>query len=424
MDIKKISFFCLVNCFFIQVYADSINWMSAVNKFKVANPDIMVSQKNYEASQTQQKINQSVFFPKVYASLYQNQSGGDSFDYNRNYGAQINFSQNIFNGFADLYKYQLADQNTQVSQYSLRITQASAGSELLQTYATVWFAKIYVKLTEDILKRRQDNLKNVNLQFLSGRENKGSVLLSESYVQQALYDQMLAQHQLADSLLRLKQLLVIDNQISLDLDENDIAFKKIMQKQLQEVKSYDAILEKHPEYLQTYENQKIAETNSKLALSQFSPTVDLNGYYGDVDTRFFPQQNKWSLGVTLTVPLFDGFKDIYTYKASKFKTESLVYSLQSKKDQLLSQLYQSYHNYLESQQKEKVDLSFAQAAEVRAVIARGKYKNGLMSFDDWDLVENDLINRQKTSINSQKDRVVKLAIWMQVQGQGVLSETE
>jgi hypothetical protein len=48
--------------------------------------------------------------------------------------------------------------------------------------------------------------------------------------------------------------------------------------------------------------------------------------------------------------------------------------------------------FVEAVEKTKVDNSFWEAASTRARIARQKYNNGLLTFEDWDVIENDLID--------------------------------
>jgi hypothetical protein len=57
---------------------------------------------------------------------------------------------------------------------------------------------------------------------------------------------------------------------------------------------------------------------------------------------------------------------------------------------------------------------------LRAEIARSKYNNGLLSFEDWDLIENDLINRQKALLVSVRERVTAEAGWEQARGEGAI----
>ena len=63
---------------------------------------------------------------------------------------------------------------------------------------------------------------------------------------------------------------------------------------------------------------------------------------------------------------------------------------------------------------------FLKAAEVRSEIARAQYQNGLLSFEDWDLIENDLIDKQKAMLTSQRDAVVARAAWEKMLGTGVI----
>ena len=56
---------------------------------------------------------------------------------------------------------------------------------------------------------------------------------------------------------------------------------------------------------------------------------------------------------------------------------------------------------------------------MRAEVARNKYKNGFITFEEWDIVETDLITRQKEVINSQKNRIIRQSIWEQAQSIGV-----
>lgn len=65
---------------------------------------------------------------------------------------------------------------------------------------------------------------------------------------------------------------------------------------------------------------------------------------------------------------------------------------------------------------QKVAKEFLEASQVRAIISRGRYQAGLMTFEDWDLIETDLINRQKIELQSRRDVVFAEAALEQSQG--------
>ena len=73
----------------------------------------------------------------------------------------------------------------------------------------------------------------------------------------------------------------------------------------------------------------------------------------------------------------------------------------------------------EAVQRLEVDRAFVEAALAREKIAKEKYNNGLLSFEDWDIIENDLISRQKALLLSEKNRVTAEAAWEKSRGVGV-----
>ena len=61
---------------------------------------------------------------------------------------------------------------------------------------------------------------------------------------------------------------------------------------------------------------------------------------------------------------------------------------------------------------------FVEALRLRAEIGRAKYENGLMSFDDWYGIENELVDREKNLLKSQRERVAAEANYQLLLGQG------
>ncbi len=240
-------------------------------------------------------------------------------------------------------------------------------------------------------------------------------MLSQAYLQPAQYELNQAKNSIEISKLSLSQILGLPTTQDLQISEA--------------VPTVD-----HPETPQfeklaneTWEHQQILATIDAnmagigVAKSAFFPSLNLTGSTGVEGPRFFPNQtDRWSIAATLSIPLFNGGKDISSLKsATDSRNSSMARQIQVDQDSL-SNLKQTFHKYLEAIEKLKVDESFEKAAVVRSEVARGQYSNGLISFTDWDQVENDLILRQKNYIQSKKDRVLSEAAWNQAQGQGVL----
>jgi outer membrane protein len=124
---------------------------------------------------------------------------------------------------------------------------------------------------------------------------------------------------------------------------------------------------------------------------------------------------------SVSIPLFSGGRDWYGTRAAVSELDAAKANRESIEQQTLVRLRQTHAAYVESVERLKVDREFLDAAQTRAAIARARYQNGLVSFDEWDRAENDLIQRQKAYLVSQRDRVTAEATWELAQGKGVIS---
>jgi outer membrane protein TolC len=174
-----------------------------------------------------------------------------------------------------------------------------------------------------------------------------------------------------------------------------------------------------PEHVVAVGQEEAAVAAVTIARAGFYPSFSLSATASRLGKEWFPQTERWSIGAAISIPIFTGGKDYYGTQGAIATRTSAEASRMNVGRQLLVKLEQTYSGYLEASEKLKVDESFREAALKRAEIARGKYNNGLMSFDDWDVIENDLIVRERAVLQSQKDRAAAEAAWAQALGKGV-----
>ena len=70
-----------------------------------------------------------------------------------------------------------------------------------------------------------------------------------------------------------------------------------------------------------------------------------------------------------------------------------------------------------------VQKKFQDATEERAKIAGVQYESGLISFNDWIIIENSLVISRKTHLRARADMLLAEANWIQAIG-GTLSHEE
>ncbi|QLY26630.1 TolC family protein [Bdellovibrio sp. KM01] len=399
-----------------------LTYQEALNLVKKNNADLQFSEESLNASKYTVESNKSGYFPQLSANLgyaqtgtTDNSTGADSSSGGA-YSAYLSASQNVFKGFADSSKVEQARGQMKVSDAALRTTRSQVSYDLKSAFASAIFATDSIKISEEIVKRRNDNLRIVQLRYESGRENKGSLLLSQANYKQAQLDNLKAKHDRDTSEADLKKVIGFDGEEPLNIKE-EIPLASPPSKE----PDFKSIAATTPDR-QTYQAQvEVSEASVKNARSGFFPSLDLSATMGDYGNNFYPNnQDRWTLGATLTLPLFNGGRDYYATKSQTSQLYAAKSNLAGIDRTLLSSLKKAYKDYVEAVEQLSVYEAFVQAARTRADIARAKYNNGLMSFEDWDNIETDLINKTKLYLTSKRDRIVAEAAWERAQGVGAL----
>ncbi|QQR79328.1 MAG: TolC family protein [Deltaproteobacteria bacterium] len=386
-------------------FAETLTWKECIQEASRSNPEIKSATQNMKAARFQKDSAFAGFLPKISGngtyshgnhsgttlgstgsttSIISSSSGHDL------YSISANAQQNIFSGFRDVAKVSEGKANENISKADLQAAKAKVSFDLKSAFSDLKYAQNSLKLTQDIMKRRSDNRNLVQLRFESGRENKGSLALSNAYWQQSKFDYLQASHTLETSQSNLARVLGRSQSTDLQIT-GDIPLS-----QPQELKDLDALSMQTPDYLRTVGQKKAAKALVKSSWANFFPTVDGTASVGRQDDHWIPEQNRWTVGLNVSIPIFSGGQNYFNLKSSKAKLLSSEYTRQNTSNTVKTNLTKSYRTYLESVQKLETDRAFLEAASIRAEIARQKYDNGLISFEDWDIIENDLIARQKT----------------------------
>lgn len=403
------------------------SWQTCVELATTNNAELRSAHANAQSVESLEGAAFSNFLPALGASMNATQGNssansnsssatffGSTSTSTTTYSASLTATQNLFNGFQDQAKVKQAKSNTRAAEANLQTARAKVSYELKASYQGLLYAKDYTKLTKDIIKRREDNLRLVELRYQGGRENRGSVLLSKAYLNQSQYDDLQAKNSVGVARAQLSRAIGIDDNETVDI------FEEIPVHDPPENVDFRQLASSTPDHLQAVAQEDAADAAITNARSSYFPTLNLTGTAGRQGSAFFPQGERWSVGVTLAIPLFNGLRDYYSTKAASLSYFSSSSNRLNVDRQMLARLKQAYSAYVEAVAKFKVDESFRDAASVRAEIARNKYNNGLLSFEDWDVIESDLIARQKNYVQSKRDRVIAEAAWEQAQGKGAV----
>lgn len=388
----------------------TLSWSELVTKTKENNEELLSSQRNLQSSEYSVKGSYYNYMPQVSASASANR--GSTAD---DYGVALTATQNVFSGFSDAGKVAQNKASYDLAKAALQTTQAKVSYDLKAAVADLVYAQNYVKLAKGIIDRRELNLKMVQLRFDGGRENKGSLLLSKAYLEDARLDFLQATQELSVAQSRIAKILGEE-----DMNNYVLNGKVPVTVPSETNPDFQKLVLDTPVYKSAIAQEDISKAGVTQSESGFYPSLNLSATTGKSGTSWYPDQDRWSVGASISMPIFNGGRDYFSTRSSleSLKASTLTRS-STLKDQLVK-LKDTYVSYVQAVQKLKVDGAYVEAAEAREKISRQKYNNGLSTFDDWDLIESDLIKRQKSLLQSERDRIVSEAAWEQVQGKGVL----
>ncbi len=392
------------------------SWQECIDQTKENNAELKAAGSALKSRQMALRGSYASYFPQLGLSLNYHREGSEGVvgSTHSSYSSTLSVNQSLFSGGRNQAQVDQAAALLQNQKAQEKMVKARVSFELKSAFAQFLYAEKSIQLQMRITQRREDNYRLVHLRFQNGNENKGSELLAQAYLDQAHYEFLQAQNNRQEAQTILSRILGIDELIEINANE------KLILEELNSKPDFVFLVKQTPEYEQFKAQQEASTASLTLARSGFFPTLSLSASTGQIGDRWFPQTQQWTVGVGVSLPLFNGGKDYYAWQGAAQDWVETSAQKENGERALLTQLKQSYDGYWEATEKYKVDQRFREAALKRAEIGRSKYNNGLMNFENWDIIENDLIVREKSVLASEKDRIVAEASWQRSQGKGII----
>ncbi len=409
-----------------------MTWADCVDLVSKNNPELAAARFNYSSSDELVSSSLGGFLPTLNGSINANYNFPNSSTSATNftslagntigstqsnkvaYSSAITLSYNLFSGFRDRANLSRAEANRQLAAANLDAVRSQISFELRQAFVTLDYANAYLKLTDSIIERRSQNERLVRAQYETGRENQGSYLLSQAVLEQAQYDRFQAGNRV---LLAAQALAHVLGEDSMELEISG----EIPLSDPKETIQVESLLPLTPVHRTEEARVVLAQANVQLAQSGFYPSLDLAAsVVNRTDLLYVSDRQQWSVGLSLSIPLFSGFKTLHDMRSSKYLETAAGFNRMNSDFDTLNQLRVAFYAYQESIRKFKADRTSLNAITVQQKIARKQYNNGLLKFENWDIIEANLISSQKTALTSRRDRIIAESNWRQIQGQGDL----
>lgn len=148
---------------------------------------------------------------------------------------------------------------------------------------------------------------------------------------------------------------------------------------------------------------KAAEAQLAATRATGLPSVSLSASTGSQNISGTPITNSSSIGVTLSVPLFTGFRSTYQNRSAELQMESRVAARDLLANQVALDVWKAYQTLLTNSQSLVAANDLVASAELSERMTLGRYKAGVANMSIVDV-----LNAQSALASARQQRVTAL----------------
>ena len=392
-----------------------LSWEDCIKEAAKNHPDLIAAEESVKQSEASKKITASTLYPQVNSNLSASTSRTDTGTSNSTgdtYTYGVTGTQLLFDGTKTINSVKAAAENIAAAKQSFRFTSSQVRLRLRIAFINLLKAQESLKITEEIFNIRRANLELITLRYESGQEHKGALLTAEANLAQAQFDISrakrgveVARRQLVKEMGRMQLTLM---QVKGDFEIKDAEKVK---------PDFAAIAKNNPSLQQIIAQKNAADFSLKSTYANFSPTLSGQAGANKSSSHWTPQNDQWNLGLTLSMPVFEGglrFAQVYQAKAL---LNQLRENERSTKDSAVLTLEETWAALQDAMENVEVQRKSLIAAEERSKIAEAQYSIGFISFDNWTIIEDNLVSAKLSFLNAQANALLAEANWIQAKGE-------
>ena len=395
---------------------EALTWKDCIKEAAKHHPDLIAAEEVVVQSVAEKKITASTLYPQIDASLdastarsandKQVATKADSY----NYG--VSGTQLIFDGTKTINNVRAAGETINASKQAFKFTSVTVRYNLRSAFIDLLRTQENLNITQQIFDIRRSNLELITLRYESGLEHKGALMTAQAdsasanyQINQAKRNVEVAQRKLTKEMGR-EQLVPM-------LIKGGFEVKEAVKNK----PDFAVIAQKHPSLLQIVAQKNSAQYGVKSAFANFSPTLTAQSGANKNGTEWSPRGDQWNLGLSLSMPIFEGGLRLAQVSQAKALLIQLKENERSTRDGIVLTLEQSWAALQDAVENVGVERQQLEATEVRSKISQAQYSIGFISFDNWTIIEDNLVQAKSTYLNAQAQALLAEAKWIQAKGE-------
>ena len=394
---------------------ESLTWEDCLRQASLNHPDLLSAKESVRQSEDTKIITASTLWPQANTNLSVTQkktnSGSDLTSNQTTYAYGVSGSQLLFDGFKTINNVKASKENVKASQWNFQFVSSQVRLRLRTAFVNLLKAQQLIQLTKNIYDIRKQSVDLITKYYNSGVENSGSLLTAQANLAQAQFeiDQ-------ANRGLIVAQRNLLKEIGAKDLDRVEVQGDFEISGRYQDKPDFDSLADNNPQLLQSIAQTNAASFDLKSSRGNLWPAISLVGGVGKSDANWPPKADSTNVGVALTWPLLEGGSRLAQLDSANSVYRGLKDQQQSLKDSLELSMEQAWANLQDAIEQVQVQKKFLDADNERSRIAQQQYAIGLVTFNDWTIIEDNLVSAKKTYLNTQANALIAEASWIAAQG--------
>jgi outer membrane protein len=374
---------------------DRLTLQQCVDIARQRNPSISAAEFTANAATARVGQARSAYYPQVGVSgayskysFYTDPTNGSQNLYQGN----ATLTQNIFDFGKTPSQVQIQRLNEDASRSDQRNTVSQVVYGVKQAYYNFLQAEKNRDVAVETVKLTQDQLDQAKGFFDAGVKSKYDVTTAEVNMSNAQLARIRAENTVQISRVTLKNAIGAPDLPDFSI-EDTLAFQK------SPVSFEEAIQRAYtnrPDLQSVLAKKEASQESVALARTGYYPTLTGNASYGRTDNQFVPEKSGWSAGVTLNIPLFNGFLTNYQVKEAKENLYTQKANEETLRQSILLDVQQAYLNLRALDDAVVVAELTVRQAQENYDIATGRYNAGVGSPLD---VTNALVGLSNAKTN-------------------------
>ncbi len=402
--------------------------------------NIQIKQQALNVNYRENLKNQAKFdmAPNANAQIAQDFSFGRSLQYDNTYANQSSRNTSFYVG-SDVTLYNgLVKQNTlkqrelelQVALQDLEAAKDNISLNVASAYLEILFNKELVATSKEQLSVTQEQIEFNKRQIEAGSMAQGKLYETEAQAASEELTLTNYENQLRMSIINLQQMLDLPLQENFDIVIPEISPDNMVKDLIANSDVFAKAVQERPEILSKDFAMQSADKQVSIAKGRLYPSLSAGAsYYNNFNNKYerftdatmtatemipfgdqFKNNRRVSVGLTLSIPIFNGLSARSNYKNSIINYESTKNDLQVAKNNLQKEIEQAYANAVGAMKKYQSSEKAVNSAEEAFRYVQEKFNLGIVTPLEYNEAKNRVTSAKSSFIQAKYEYVFRVKI--------------